>query len=186
MPMASDRKPALETIGSRVVYENRWMRVREDRIRRGDGSEGLYGVVEKPDFVVVAAVQDGLLHLVEQYRYPIGQRQWELPQGTWETATDARPEDVARGELREETGLLAERIVEAGLLFPFYGTATQGYRIFLATGLTPGDRRPDPEEQDLVTRAFPLAEVDRMILDGTIRDGTTVASLGMLRLRRLI
>ncbi|MBC4015662.1 NUDIX hydrolase [Siccirubricoccus deserti] len=162
------------------------MRVREDRIRRRDGTEGLYGFIEKTDFVVVAAVQDGMLHLVQQYRYPIRQRQWELPQGAWEGRPEARPEDVARGELREETGLIASEITEVGHLFPLYGTSTQAYRIFLATGLVRGERSPDPEEQDLVTRAFPLAEVEAMILDGTIRDAATVAALGMLRLRRLV
>lgn len=184
MPNPDD--PDLVTIDSRLVYANRWMRVREDRIRRRDGSEGIYGFVEKPDFIVVAAFQDGLLHLVQQYRYPIRQRQWELPQGSWEAAPEARPEDVARGELQEETGLVAADVVELGRLYPLYGTATQAYRMFFATGLVQGERRPEPEEQDLVTRAFPLAEVEAMILDGTIQDAATVATLGMLRLRRLL
>ena len=65
--------PEITTVDSRVVYRNRWMTVREDRIRRQDGSDGIYGVVDKPDFVVVIAVEpDGAMHLVEQYRYPIG------------------------------------------------------------------------------------------------------------------
>ena len=60
----------IRTLGSQVVYENRWMRVREDAIERPDGSRGLYGVVEKPDFVAIAAIDRpcGLVHLVEQYR----------------------------------------------------------------------------------------------------------------------
>jgi 8-oxo-dGTP pyrophosphatase MutT (NUDIX family) len=176
----------LATISTRTVYENRWMRVKEDRIRRRDGSEGIYGFVEKPDFVVVAPIQDGIVHMVQQFRYPIGQRQWELPQGGWEGRPEATPEQVARGELEEETGLVADRMQEVGHLFPLYGTATQSYRIFLATGLGPGQRRPDPEEQDLVPGAFPLGVVEAMILDGAIRDAATVAALGILRLRGLI
>ena len=62
----------IQTTGTRIVYENRWMRVREDTIRRQDGSAGIYGIVEKPDFVVVAPVEDnGRLYLVDQYRYPV-------------------------------------------------------------------------------------------------------------------
>ena len=53
-------------IGTTVVYENRWMRVHEDRVRRRDGSEGIYGVVEKPDFVVIAAGDGDEIHLVQQ------------------------------------------------------------------------------------------------------------------------
>lgn len=179
-------KPALTTLDSRTVYANRWMRVQEDRIRRRDGSDGIYGVVIKPDFVVVAPIENGIVHLVQQYRYPIKQRLWELPQGGWEDRPDAAPELVARGELEEETGLLAERMQEVGHLFPLYGTTNQSYRVFLATGLTPGRRRPDREEQDLVSAAFPLATVEEMILNGTIRDAGTVAALGLLRLRKLI
>jgi ADP-ribose pyrophosphatase len=52
--MATDESANIETISTRFVYENRWMRVREDTIRRRDGSTGIYGVVEKSDFVVIA------------------------------------------------------------------------------------------------------------------------------------
>ena len=56
-PEFAQQAPALvRTIDSRIVYENRWMRVREDAIERPDGSRGLYGVVEKPDFVAIAAI----------------------------------------------------------------------------------------------------------------------------------
>ena len=48
----------IETLGSRLVYEDRWMRVREDAIRCRNGSKGIYGVVEKPGFVVVVPVED--------------------------------------------------------------------------------------------------------------------------------
>lgn len=172
--------------GSRVVYENRWMRVREDVVRRRDGSAGVYGVVEKPDFVVVAAVEAGRLHLVEQYRYPVGGRFWELPQGSREGAPEADPPEVARAELREETGLEAGAMVDAGRLFLAYGYSTQGYRVFLATGLRRGRRAPEHEEQDLLTRAFDLPEVEAMVRDGTVRDATTVAALGLLRLKGLL
>lgn len=174
------------TIGTRVVYENRWMRVREDAVRRRDGSVGSYGVVEKPDFVVVAAVEAGRLHLVEQYRYPVGGRYWEFPQGSWERAPGADPSEVARAELREETGLEAAEMVHAGHLFLAYGYSTQAYHVFLATGLRRGRRRPEREEQDLLTRAFDLPAVEAMMRDGAIRDATTVAALGLLRLKELL
>jgi hypothetical protein len=48
--MAADRDVDIKIPGTRLVYENRWMRVREDAVRRRDGSEGIYDVVEKPDF----------------------------------------------------------------------------------------------------------------------------------------
>lgn len=105
-----DDAGAIETTGTQIVYENRWMRLREDTIRRQDGSSGIYSVVEKPDFVVVPIAADGRLHLGEQFRYPVRGRYWEFPQGSWEGTPGADPLDIARGELREETGPEADEL----------------------------------------------------------------------------
>jgi 8-oxo-dGTP pyrophosphatase MutT (NUDIX family) len=185
--MAANDGVDTETFGTRIVYENRWMRVREDAIRRRDGSEGIYGVVEKPDFVVIVPVDDdGCVHLVQQYRYPVRGRYWELPQGAWEQQPGTDPLEVARGELREETGLDSARMTHVGHLFEAYGFSNQGYHIFLAEGLRRGDADPDHEEQDLVWRVFTLLEVERMIRDGEVKDATTVAAFGLLRLKGLL
>lgn len=82
----------ITTTDSRIVYSNRWMRVREDHIQRADGSPGLYGVVDKPDFSLVVPVDATGFHIVEQYRYPVGARYWEFPQGM---AADGRIGDAA-------------------------------------------------------------------------------------------
>ena len=90
--MPADESANIETTSTRFVYENRWMRVREDTIRRRDGSTGIYGVVEKSDFVVIVPVEDdGQVHLVEQYRYPVKGRYWEFPQGSWEREPGVDP-----------------------------------------------------------------------------------------------
>lgn len=178
-------QPEIARTSSEVVYQNRWMRVREDRILRADGSPGIYGVVEKPDFAVIAAVEDGCVHLVEQYRYPVGARLWELPQGSWEQdGTD--PRVLAAAELREETGLAARAMTHVGHLLLACGYSGQGYDIFFATDLEQRGPRLDPEEQGLVSRAFPLAEFERMIDRGVIQDATTVAAFGLLRLKGLL
>ena len=184
--MTSD-KPDIETLGTRLVYESRWMRVREDRIRYRDGSESIYGLIEKPDFVAIVPVEeDGRMHLVEQYRYPVRRRYWEIPQGAWEGKPEADPLELARGELREETGLEAAKMIHAGELFPSCDNSNQRFNVFLATGLRRGTASPERSEQDMVSRDFPLAEVERMIRDGEIRDATTVAALGLLRLKGLL
>jgi ADP-ribose pyrophosphatase len=175
----------IETTGSTVVYQNRWMTVREDTIVRSNGSRGIYGVVEKPDFAVIAAIDANQLYLVEQYRYPVKGRYWELPQGSWEKQ-DVDPLVVAIAELREETGLLAGSMIHAGHLFPAYGYATQGFDVYLATQLEQLDRKLDPEEADLIAKAFDVSVVERMIRDAIIKDAPTVAAFGLLRLKGLI
>ena len=111
----------IETTGSRIVYGNRWMRVREDRIERTNGTPGLYSVVEKLDYSLIMPRDDEGVFLVEQYRYPVRARYWEFPQGTWEERPEADPLEVAREELEAETGLRAESLFGLGDLFGAYG-----------------------------------------------------------------
>jgi ADP-ribose pyrophosphatase len=142
---------------------------------------------KKPDFVVIILVEDdGRLHLVLQFRYPVDGRYWEFPQGSWEGTPEADPMDVAHGELREETGLDAAEMVYAGHLFQGYGYSTQGDHVFLTSGLNHGEAGQEPEEQDFVTLAFAVLDIERMIRDGEIKDATTVAALGLLRLKGLL
>ncbi len=169
---------SITTLSSREVYRNRWMRVREDEILRSNGQKGIYGVVEKEDGAIILPIEDGRVWLVEQFRYTIGERTLELPQGTWERAIE-NPEELARGELQEELGLEAATMVQLGTMWIAYGFARQREHIFLATGLTPTEKEPDAEEHDLVVHSVPIAELEGMILDGTIRDECTLAAWGL-------
>ncbi|MDP6706485.1 MAG: NUDIX hydrolase [Alphaproteobacteria bacterium] len=172
-----------KTLASRLVYENRWMRVREDEIERADGTAGIYGVVEKVDFVVVLPIEDGHVYLVSQYRYPLGRRCLELPQGSWELEPDADPTTVALGELREETGLVAGRMERLGFADAASGHATQGFHVFLATELTPGPSDVEPEEQDLEVHRLTLDEFVAGMREGRITDAHTLAAYALYQLR---
>jgi 8-oxo-dGTP pyrophosphatase MutT (NUDIX family) len=174
------------TLSSRIAYENRWTRVREDRIRHPDGSLGLYGVVERSDFVVVVPWQGGRLTLVEQFRYPVGSRIWEFPMGMWEHAPGTDPAVLAAGELREETGLVAGQMIYGGEMFQGPGYCNQRGHVFLATDLQQGDTDREVSEQDMICRDFALAEFEAMIRDGTIREAMTISAFGLLRVKGLI
>ncbi|MDH2425645.1 NUDIX hydrolase [Sphaerisporangium sp. TRM90804] len=177
----TDAQPVIRQISSQVVYSNAWMTVREDRIERPDGSPGLYGYVVKPDFVVVVPKEDDGYHIVEEYRYPIGRRTWSFPQGTAEAATH---EDEARRELAEETGLRAERLSFLGTMDNAHGITDQRLHVYLATGLTKGKTDREHTEQDMRQRWVDRAEFERMILDGSITDSSTVAAHMLLLLQR--
>ncbi len=172
----------MKTISSRTVYQNRWMRVREDGIERADGTSGIYGVIEKPDFALIIPIEDGHVYLVEQFRYPVGARFLEFPQGTWETKPDANPIDVARGELQEETGLIAAEMDYLGHLFIAYGMSNQGFHIFRAEGFRQGETSLDPEEQDLIVRRMTIAEFEEAIRSGAIKDAGTISAWMLLKM----
>lgn len=173
-------EPELRRIDSRVVYRNRWMTVREDRVRRANGDHGLYGVVEKPDFSLIIPFDGEQFHLVEQYRYPVDGRYWEFPQGSLELQPDTTPEQIATVELREETGLRADELHRLGKLFQAYGYCSQAVHVFLASSLTEGEASPDVEEQGMICRAFSRDECEQMIDDGRICDLASIAAFQLL------
>ena len=72
------------------------MTLREDDIRRPDGSIGIYSVVDKPAYALVVAQDGDRFHLVEQFRYPLGERRWEFPQGTAPGPRTSRAERAGR------------------------------------------------------------------------------------------
>jgi 8-oxo-dGTP pyrophosphatase MutT (NUDIX family) len=173
--------PSIVTLSSREVYRNHWMRVREDEILRSNGQRGIFGVAEKDDSAIILPIEGDRIWLVEQYRYAIQERAMEFPQGGWEEQID-HPEELARGELREELGLEAARMTRLGMLWIAYGFLRQKQHVYLATGLTQTEKEPDAEEHDLVPCSFTIAEFEQMILDGVIRDNCTVSAWGLYKL----
>ena len=167
--------PSITTLSSREIYRNPWMRLREDEILRSNGQRGIYGVVEKEEAAIILPIEEDRIWLVEQFRYTIQERAVELPQGGWEMAVDD-PEELARGELREETGLHAETMTRLGCHWIGYGFTRQKQHVYLATGLRQAEKEPDEEEHDLVVRNVSIDEFERMMLDGAVRDGCTLAA----------
>lgn len=178
---------SIKTISSREVYRNPWTRVREDVIERANGERGIYGVVDKDPASIIIPLEvtpEGeFVYLIEQFRYTVGGRYCEFPQGGWEVA-EVVPEELARGELREETGLTAERMTLLSTLQIAYGVMNQKHYVFLAEGLTMGTHDRDAEESDLVVRRVSVAEFETMVLDGRIVDDCSVAAWGLYRLWR--
>jgi 8-oxo-dGTP pyrophosphatase MutT (NUDIX family) len=180
-PVEAGAGRTITTLSSREVYRNQWMRLREDEILRSNGKRGIYGVVEKEDAAIILPVDNGRVWLVEQFRYTIGERALELPQGGWEMEVE-NPEELARGELKEEMGLDAAKMTYLGWNWIAYGFTRQKHHVFLATGLSETENDPDPEEHDLVVRCVTVKEFEEMILNGVVRDNCTLAAWGMYML----
>jgi ADP-ribose pyrophosphatase len=171
---------SIRTLSTREIYRNRWIRLREDEIERSSGVHGIYSVIDKQDCAIILPIEDGEIYLVEQFRYTVQQRFLELPQGGWEM-DNVEPEALARGELREETGLSAKRLTFLGTLYIAYGFANQKQHVFLAEGLTQGEPDYDDEEHDLTVTRMPIARFEDLLLDGTIPDASTVAAWGLYK-----
>src|SRR5215472_10638715 len=179
MPVQDDGAD-IRTLGSGVVYEDNWMRLRRDEIERRDGSRGTYAFVEKRDFALVIPAENDGFHLVEEYRYPIRRRTWSFPQGGFPHGQAGSPEELARLELAQDTGLQAGRLTRLGFLHCAHGITSQGGHFFLATGLEPGPPDRESEEQDMRQAWVPRARFEEMIGEGVITDDSTLAAYALL------
>src|SRR4051794_38189092 len=139
------------------------MRVHEDRTERADGTRGMYGWIEKPPAALIVPIDDGVVWLIEQFRHPVGQRFWEFPQGAWEGVSDASAEDLAQGELAEETGLRAGVLECVGRLYFAYGMSNQPVDVWRASSLVVGSQALEDTEEGLIVRRFTVDEVEAMV-----------------------
>jgi 8-oxo-dGTP pyrophosphatase MutT (NUDIX family) len=167
------------TKSSRVVYENRWIRVREDEVIRPDGNQGIYGVVYiRPSVGIVALNERDEVALVGQWRYSLERYSWEIPRGgSHPGETDLL--QVAQRELAEETGLRASNWKRLTSVDNGNGVANDIQTLYLATGLTATEMNLDPEE-DITVAWKPFAEAVEMATDGRITEVCSVAALLMV------
>jgi len=174
--------PFIERLASREIYRNPWLVVREDDIRRPDGSHGIYSVVDKPTYALVMPYDGDRFRLVEQFRYPLGARRWEFPQGTAPDRAEVEPSELAERELREETGLSATSFEALGLVDVAAGMTSQRGWVFLATGIVEGETDREHEEQDMRSEWFARGDIEDMIRSGVIADAQSIAAYGLFLL----
>ena len=168
-----------KTLSSRIVYQNPWIRVREDEVTRPDGGPGIYGVIEiRPSIGVVAINERDEIVLVGQWRYPHNHYSWEIPRGgSLEGETDMLL--AAQRELAEEAGVKAADWLFLGSADCCNGVVNDVQSTWLATGLTPTERNPDPEEEIAVAWK-PFSEAVDMVMDGRITEISSMAAILMV------
>jgi 8-oxo-dGTP pyrophosphatase MutT (NUDIX family) len=157
--------------------------VREDDVITPGGKPGIYGVVESRIATgVVALTETNEIYLVGQYRYPVDEYSWEIPEGGSELDED--PMLTAKRELREETGLEAEVWEQLGgeIHLSNCFSAERGF-LYLARGLRQGAAEPDHTEQ-LQVKKVPFKECLAMVDRGEVKDSLTV--IAVLRMARLL
>jgi 8-oxo-dGTP pyrophosphatase MutT (NUDIX family) len=177
-----DMRNPWHTLASKQVYDNPWITVREDRVIRPDGEPGIYGVVHYKNIAVgVLPIEEDHIYLVGQYRYPLESYSWEVPEGGCPEGEE--PLLAAQRELKEETGLEARRWRMLGEAYLSNSVADEYAVWFLATGLVPGEWRPEGTES-LTVRRVPLREALAMALNGEITDALSLLAIMSYALER--
>jgi 8-oxo-dGTP pyrophosphatase MutT (NUDIX family) len=175
--MQSEQNP-WKTLSRKTVYTNPWMSVREDKVIRPDGQEGIYGIVETRTATgVVALTQDDHVVLVGQYRYPTETYSWEIVEGGADAGED--PMAAATRELQEEAGLIAADWAPLGSEIHLSNciTSEKGF-LYVAWNLSETAASPEGTEV-LQVKTVPLAEALGMVHDGEITDAMSI--MGLMR-----
>jgi len=178
---ASPDDADVRRLGSDLIYEDNWMRLRRDQIERRDGSRGTYASSRRP----TSRSSSRPRTTVSISSRNSGTRSGGAPGRSRRAGSgraDGPPEDLARLELLQETGLRARHLARLGFLHCAHGTTNQGAHYFLATGLEAGEPEREHEEQDMRQDWVPRARLEDMIRQGVITDDSTVAAYTLLLL----
>ena len=171
-------------VSSRTVYRGPVFWVSTDHVLEPGGVKVRRDVIHHSGSVVVLAVDDSgtipRVLLERQYRHAAGDYLWELPAGRIDPGEKELA--AAKRELIEETGYRAERWRRILKFFASPGFVAETMAVYLATGLHAGEAEPEDDEV-IQKRLLALPTVVKMILNGTIRDGKTIASVLWLDLK---
>jgi 8-oxo-dGTP pyrophosphatase MutT (NUDIX family) len=164
-----------KTLREEIRYENDWIRIEHHDVIKPNGEAGIYGKVhfKNTAIAVLPIDQEGNTYLVGQYRYTINAYSWELPEGG---CLHELPLDAAKRELKEETGLIAEKWTFLGEQYLSNSVTDEKSMMYLAENLSMKESEPESTEI-LQIKKIPVQEAIQMALNGEIKDVLSAATL---------
>ena len=164
------------TVSSKKVYDNNWISIEHHEVLNPNGNPGIYGKVHFKHIAIgiIPIDQDGNSWIVGQFRYPLNQYSWEIPEGGGKIGVPYI--DSAKRELLEETGITANAWEMIQTIHTSNSVCDEVGVIYLAQDLSFGPSKPEDSEQ-LQIRKVPIKEIFQMILDGEITDSLSVAGI---------
>lgn len=165
-----------KTLSSELIYESAWIAVHKHQTINPAGNPAIYSVVKFKNLAigVFPLSNDGYTWLVGQWRYPLNAYSWEIPEGGGPLGE--MPLETAKRELKEETGIVAQKFIEI-LQLDLSNSATDEHaHVFLATQLSFETAEPE-ETEDLQIKKIHLNDVFNMVLNGEITDAISVATI---------
>ena len=169
-----------EKTGSETVYEGGFFTVRKDTFRHEDGEEVSRDIVSHPGAVGVVVLDGEDLWFVRQPREAIGSPDFlEIPAGKLDEEGES-PLETGKRELAEEIGKRAEHWESLGSFYTSPGFTDERVHLFLATGISDVDERPQVEHDERIdVEVRPLTDLDQILAE--TQDSKTLIALSRLR-----
>ena len=170
------QKNTWKKLSTQVVYENPWIEVEHHEVLNPSGGNGIYGQVNFKNIAIGIIPVDNELNtwLVGQFRFPIEEYSWEIPEGGCPMGEDIL--EAAKRELKEETGFSAEKYTMIAKIHTSNSVCREVGYIFLAENLTQGDSEPE-ETEDLQIKKVSLKEAFDLVMNNQITDSLSVAGI---------
>ena len=174
--MSNTEKNPWKITNSKKAYDNPWIKINHHEVINPSGNEGIYGVVHFKNYAVGVLPLDANLntYLVGQYRFPLKQYSWEIPEGGCPESTDILA--TAKRELQEEVGLTAKKWRPLLTMHLSNCVTDEIAHVFIAQDLTEGVASPE-ETEDLVIKKLPFEAAYQMVMEGGITDSISVAAI---------
>lgn len=161
---------------SEVVFKHNQIVVRRDKLLFKDGSSTEYTYINLPGGVVILPLNDdGTITMIQQFRYLVGRRCWELPAGGIKKGE--APESAAGRELQEEVGLRAKELIKMGFFYPSNGLTNEIVHVYLAKGLIKTSQRLDSTETDVTVVNVPAEAALEMVWQNRILGSSSIIAL---------
>jgi ADP-ribose pyrophosphatase len=169
-------------VDGQLVYEGHFLKVQRDTIQLPDGKHAIREHIRHPGAVVILPLfDDGSVLLERQFRYPLDQVFIEFPAGKIDAGEDHLA--CAKRELQEETGYTATDWQFVCTIHNAIAYSDEHLDIYLARGLTAGERQLDEGEFLDIYKA-PLSELLEQVRLGQVTDVKTV--IGAFWLEKII
>jgi len=169
------KRGPFEVTGSKQIYKNPWIEVREDQVIRPSGEKGAFGIVETlPGSAILVLTKDNEVYLVKEFHYAQGLETYELPGGASDPGED--PLETAKRELKEETGIVAKKWTDLGFVNPLTVVLKSPNYMFLAEELEMHEVE-DPEADLIKLEKVPLKKALQLVLEGEITHSASVAAI---------
>jgi ADP-ribose pyrophosphatase len=165
-----------KVLNSKEIYDNNWISLTEHEVINPSGGMGIYGEVHFKNLAIGIIPLDGDLNtwLVGQYRFPLKAYSWEIIEGGGGLSSD--PIESAKRELKEETGIIANRFTEIQRMHLSNSVSDELSIVYIAQDLSFGNSSPE-ETEELVIRKIPFEQAYQMVINGEITDSISVASI---------
>ena len=163
-------------VSSENVFDGVLLHVKKDSVKLPNGNLATREYIRHPGAVCIVPITDDNEVIVErQYRYPMDEVLTEIPAGKLDGKGED-PEDAARRELLEETGASAAELIYMGKMYSACAYTDEAIHMYLAKGLTFGERKLD-EDEFLNVEAIPLTDLVADVMAGKIPDVKTQAAI---------